>query len=348
VKGENSVKIYGNDWRAREDGKQHRRRPAKVPGSRIWPCCVRWGSRRFASTSTGARGALWARPATSTRRADASAVRARRSVRRQQRPAFSNDGALEYAVSQQLEAIRRIPIPAPASSATSHPGAARGCRDVRLVSGAAFIYREQQQRYVPQVHVGRDLAAQSSRPSMKSIAVTLPGGYRLEWVGNSAPARRDLRLSIAVRCPSPDRAAALSQLRQHPRRAAGGQRHPWLVGRIFALWVTYGVQRLLGHRFVALSASLRWTVFWCCRISTCVSTWTGPGHRHPPDLPHPAAAGRHDCTVACVGLIRPRCRPASVRRCSGRWRSWSSGACCSPGAHPDGAAGADHEILPGP
>ncbi len=57
---------------------------------------------------------------------------------------------------------------------------------VDLVSGASFIYREQQERYIPiKFSVrGRDLGgavleAQRRSPSQ----VQLPGGYRLEWVG---------------------------------------------------------------------------------------------------------------------------------------------------------------------
>ncbi|MES2029935.1 MAG: CusA/CzcA family heavy metal efflux RND transporter [Pseudomonadota bacterium] len=57
---------------------------------------------------------------------------------------------------------------------------------VKLVAGASFIYREQQQRYLPiKFSVrGRDLGS-TVLEAQKKIAdeVTLPQGYRLEWVG---------------------------------------------------------------------------------------------------------------------------------------------------------------------
>jgi cobalt-zinc-cadmium resistance protein CzcA len=57
---------------------------------------------------------------------------------------------------------------------------------VDIVSGASFIYREQQQRYIPiKFSVrGRDLGS-AVIEAQRRIAedVQLPGGYRLEWVG---------------------------------------------------------------------------------------------------------------------------------------------------------------------
>jgi len=57
---------------------------------------------------------------------------------------------------------------------------------VKLVAGASFIYREQQQRYLPiKFSVrGRDLGS-TVLEAQRKIAeeVTLPPGYRLEWVG---------------------------------------------------------------------------------------------------------------------------------------------------------------------
>ncbi len=57
---------------------------------------------------------------------------------------------------------------------------------VSLVSGASFIYREQQQRYIPiKFSVrGRDLGS-TVLEAQRRVAeeVNLPAGYRLEWVG---------------------------------------------------------------------------------------------------------------------------------------------------------------------
>jgi cobalt-zinc-cadmium resistance protein CzcA len=57
---------------------------------------------------------------------------------------------------------------------------------INLVTGPAFIYREQQQRYIPiKFSVrGRDLGSTVLEAQRKiSQEVQLPPGYRLEWVG---------------------------------------------------------------------------------------------------------------------------------------------------------------------
>jgi cobalt-zinc-cadmium resistance protein CzcA len=74
--------------------------------------------------------------------------------------------------------------------------------DVRLESGASFIYREGQQRYIPVKFSvrGRDLGGTvaEAQGAVRSRA-PLPGGYRLEWVGEFGNLKEALgRLSIAV------------------------------------------------------------------------------------------------------------------------------------------------------
>ena len=106
---------------------------------------------------------------------------------------------------QNLEAIRRIPVAATAgggSTAGATEIALEDVADVRLVSGAAFIYRENQQRYVPiKFSVrGRDLgSAVLEAQHVVESSVTLPGGYRLEWVGEFGNLQDAIgRLAIAV------------------------------------------------------------------------------------------------------------------------------------------------------
>src|ERR1700723_2678558 len=104
---------------------------------------------------------------------------------------------------QNLDAIRHIPIAAPASTGTgSIQVPLEEVADVRLVSGAAFIYREQQQRYVPiKFSVrGRDLgsAVLEAQRAVEAQGL-LPGGYRLEWVGEFGNLQDAIaRLSVAV------------------------------------------------------------------------------------------------------------------------------------------------------
>jgi cobalt-zinc-cadmium resistance protein CzcA len=104
---------------------------------------------------------------------------------------------------QSLDAIRHIPIAAPASTGSGVIQIPlEDVADVRLVSGAAFIYREQQQRYVPiKFSVrGRDLggAVLEAQHAVES-SVLLPGGYRLEWVGEFGNLQEAIaRLGVAA------------------------------------------------------------------------------------------------------------------------------------------------------
>jgi cobalt-zinc-cadmium resistance protein CzcA len=75
---------------------------------------------------------------------------------------------------------------------------------INLVTGAAFIYREQQQRYIPiKFSVrGRDLGS-TVLEAQRKIAeeVQLPAGYRLEWAGefgNLQDAIKRLRVIVPV------------------------------------------------------------------------------------------------------------------------------------------------------
>jgi len=93
--------------------------------------------------------------------------------------------APEYRKS--LDAIRRITVGAQTSNGTGVIQVPLSeLADVRLVSGASFVYREKQQRYIPiKFSVrGRDLGGAVLEAQQKiAEQVKLPGGYRLEWVG---------------------------------------------------------------------------------------------------------------------------------------------------------------------
>jgi heavy metal efflux system protein len=73
---------------------------------------------------------------------------------------------------------------------------------VRLVSGASFIYRENQERYIPiKFSVrGRDLGGGVLEAQQKiTQQLQLPAGYRLEWVGQFGELQEAIgRLSVAV------------------------------------------------------------------------------------------------------------------------------------------------------
>ena len=102
------------------------------------------------------------------------------------------------------DAIRRITLgaPDPAGSGAIVQVPVNDVADVHLISGASFIYREQQERYVPiKFSVrGRDLGSAVLEGQRKvAQQVRLPAGYHLEWVGEFGNLQDALhRLAIAV------------------------------------------------------------------------------------------------------------------------------------------------------
>jgi cobalt-zinc-cadmium resistance protein CzcA len=103
-----------------------------------------------------------------------------------------------------LDSIRRITVgaPDPTGGTASIPIPLADVAKVSLVSGPSFIYREQQERYVPiKFSVrGRDLgSAVLDAQARVARTVAIPGGYRLEWVGEFGNLNDALqRLKIAV------------------------------------------------------------------------------------------------------------------------------------------------------
>jgi cobalt-zinc-cadmium resistance protein CzcA len=105
-----------------------------------------------------------------------------------------------------LDSIRRIMVGAPDPTGGAAPVQIplADVAQVRLVSGPSFIYREQQERYVPiKFSVrGRDLgSAVLDAQARVTRAIAIPGGYRLEWVGefgNLNDALQRLRIAVPV------------------------------------------------------------------------------------------------------------------------------------------------------
>jgi cobalt-zinc-cadmium resistance protein CzcA len=104
---------------------------------------------------------------------------------------------------QSLDAIRRITIGAPNPGGNGVvPIPLTDVASVKLLSGASFIYRENQERYIPiKFSVrGRDLGSAVSEAQRKiTQQVQLPAGYRLEWVGEFGELQEAIgRLAVAV------------------------------------------------------------------------------------------------------------------------------------------------------
>src|SRR6202007_3331948 len=104
---------------------------------------------------------------------------------------------------QSLDAIRRITVGAPNPSGSGVvPIPLTDVGTVQLVSGASFIYRENQERYIPiKFSVrGRDLGSAVLEAQQKiGQQVQLPSGYRLEWGSAFGELQEAIgRLAVAV------------------------------------------------------------------------------------------------------------------------------------------------------
>jgi heavy metal efflux system protein len=104
---------------------------------------------------------------------------------------------------QSIETIKHIPIAAPNPSGTGVvPIQLEDVADVSLVSGFSFIYRENQERYIPiKFSVrGRDLGGAVLEAQQKiAQQVALPAGSRLEWVGEFGDLQEAIgRLEVVV------------------------------------------------------------------------------------------------------------------------------------------------------
>ncbi|MFI5001185.1 MAG: efflux RND transporter permease subunit [Reyranellales bacterium] len=102
---------------------------------------------------------------------------------------------------ENLEAIKRIPIGVQGSNGVTQVPLSE-VATIGLVSGAFYIYREQQERYVPVKFSvrGRDLGSAVLEAQQRvAEQVKIPGGYRVEWVGEFGNLKDALqRLAIAV------------------------------------------------------------------------------------------------------------------------------------------------------
>ncbi|MBS0527177.1 MAG: efflux RND transporter permease subunit [Proteobacteria bacterium] len=102
---------------------------------------------------------------------------------------------------ENLEAIKRTPIGVQTDKGVTQVPLSEVAR-VNLVSGAFYIYREQQERYVPVKFSvrGRDLGSAVLETQQRvADQVRIPGGYRVEWVGEFGNLKSALqRLAVAV------------------------------------------------------------------------------------------------------------------------------------------------------
>jgi heavy metal efflux system protein len=320
VKGENSVKVYGNDLETLEKTADAIAGVlAKIPGitdlavlRSLGQPTIRIDVDRVRAARYGlAPGDVNAVVQTAIGGQSAGDLYEGASDRH-----FPMMVRLAAPYRQNLEAIRRIPVVATAitgSGAVQVP--LEDVADVHLVSGAAFIYREQQQRYVPiKFSVrGRDLgSAVLEAQHAVERDVLLPGGYRLEWVGEFGNLQEAIsRLSVAVPL-SIALIILLLYLNFHSLRDAllAASVIPMaLLGGIFALWATgtaFSVSSAIG--FVALFGiaamdGILILSYYHLSLESGLDRATAMLQTCRTQL-RPVAM---TCTVACVGLI-----PAAV------------------------------------
>jgi cobalt-zinc-cadmium resistance protein CzcA len=264
VKGENSVKVYGNDLETLEKTADNIAAVlAKIPGITDLAVLRSLGQPTIRIDVDRARAARYGLAP-----GDVNAV-VQTAIGGQSAGDLYEAGSdrhfpmmvrLAAPFRRNLQAIRRIPISAAASDGNGLIQVPlEDVADVRLVSGAAFIYREQQQRYVPiKFSVrGRDLgSAVLDAQHAVDAQVLLPGGYRLEWVGEFGNLQEAVsRLSVAVPLSIALIVLLLYLNFGNLRDAllAASVIPMALLGGIFALWVTgtpFSVSSAIG--FVAL------------------------------------------------------------------------------------------------
>jgi cobalt-zinc-cadmium resistance protein CzcA len=260
VKGENSVKIFGNDLETLEKtADQVAAVLAKVPGITDLAVLRSLGQptiRIDVDRQRAARYGLAPGDVNAVVQAAIGGQSAGDLYEAGSDRHFAMMVRLAAPYRQNLDAIRHIPIAVPAGSAQV---SLQDVANVQLMSGAAFIYREQQQRYVPiKFSVrGRDLgsAVLDAQRAVES-GVLLPGGYRLEWVGEFGNLQDAIaRLSIAV----PFAIALIVLLLYLNFRSlrdallAASVIPMAMLGGIFALWISgtpFSVSSAIG--FVAL------------------------------------------------------------------------------------------------
>jgi len=263
VKGENSVKIYGNDLQTLERTADSIAAVlAKVPGIADLAVLRSLGQPTIRVDVDRVRAARYGLAPGDINAVVQAAIGGQSAGDLYEESSdrhFPMIVRLAAPYRQSLDAIRRIPIAATAGTGATIQIALQDVADVRLLSGAAFIYREQQQRYVPiKFSVrGRDLGgAVLEAQRAVEAQVLLPGGYRLEWVGEFGNLQEAIsRLMVAVPL-----AIALIVLLLYlnfgslrDALLAASVIPMALLGGIFSLWVTgtpFSVSSAIG--FVAL------------------------------------------------------------------------------------------------
>ena len=207
VKGENSVKLFGNDLAALEQTAARIKDVlATVPGITDLAVLNSLGQPTVSIAIDRGRAGRYGLAPGDINSTVAAAVGGQAGGNLYEEGSDRNFPILVRLAPKyrdSLDAIRHITIGAPNPNGNGIvPIPLTDVADVKLVSGASFIYRENQQRYIPiKFSVrGRDLGGAVLEAQQKiAREVQLPPGYRLEWVGEFGELQEAIgRLSVAV------------------------------------------------------------------------------------------------------------------------------------------------------
>jgi cobalt-zinc-cadmium resistance protein CzcA len=207
VKGENSVKLYGGDLKTLEaTAARIKAAMAKVRGITDLQIFNSLGQPTVEIDVDQAKAARYG-----LHPGDVNAV-VQTAIGGQAGGALYEQGSdrnfpimvrLDPQHRQSLQSIRNIPIAATAANGTGITQVPLGdVATVKFTTGAAFIYRESQDRYIPiKFSVrGRDLGgAVLEAQDRVAHEAHVPGGYRTEWVGELGDLQNALgQLAVAV------------------------------------------------------------------------------------------------------------------------------------------------------
>jgi cobalt-zinc-cadmium resistance protein CzcA len=207
VKGENSIKLFGNDLETLEkNARKIKQVMSTVPGIVDLSVFTSLGQPTVKIDIDRARAARYGLTPGDIN----STIQA--AIGGQAGGDLFEDGSdrhfpmvirLAPEYRENLDAIRRITIGTPNSAGNGVIQIPLSdVANVSLVSGASFIYREQEQRYIPIKFSVRDRDLGSAvLEAQQKVAqqVQLPGGYRVEWAGEFGDLHEAIkRLAVAV------------------------------------------------------------------------------------------------------------------------------------------------------
>ena len=206
VKGENSVKIFGRDFGELERlSKAVKEELSKVPGVTDAGAFNLLGQPNLVIQVDRAKAARYGITVADMNTVVQAAIGGQEVTR-------IYDGEMNFALTVRLapkyrdnvDAIRSVPVALPNSDPKSPTAyiALGDVAEVRLETGAAYIYRQNTERFVPIKYSvrGRDLGSTVADAQARIAKnVQLKEGYRLEWSGEfGALVEAKKRLAIIV------------------------------------------------------------------------------------------------------------------------------------------------------